>query len=407
MKKILTTLFLFFFVYVSCEFFSFFAHYLVFSKSLSLNEVSKIQKSIITEDIDQVTNVNYMVPHPYFGTAYNDDYKVKYAGLNINEFGLIDNKAPLPKKSKDKIVVGVFGGSVAWWLSANQYFEKALELKFGNKNVEVIRVALGAWKQPQQAQALSLLLQLGAEFDIVINVDGYNEIALPFYNQTNNYFYPHYWSRLSTNLYNSNTLGLVGKINLTKKVKFKLASLFNSFRYSYSASFIWKLVNRITESRISSYQESFSKLTNNSEHRASIHGPKINVKYENFYQFLAKFWFNGSLLMHDLCNARNIKYFNFLQPNQYFKNSKIFSKKEREEYIVPQGGGGVENGYPILKKLGKDLKQKGVNFFDATMVFKNVKETTYSDNCCHLNDRGERELSDFIVESLNNSLTLE
>jgi len=397
-------LYLILFVYLFFELISFVGNYIAFSNILSLTQVRAEQSRMIQSNsrVEKVPSQNYMVAHPYFGAAYNSDYKVKYAGISINDFGLIDNKAPLPKKSNDKVIIGVFGGSVAWWLSANKYFEEAFQDKFKNKKVEIVRVALGAWKQPQQAQALSLLLQLGAEFDYIINLDGYNEIALASYNQTVNYFYPFYWQQLSKDFYSSSAAEIVSKITYIKATQAKLAEFFNQkpLTFSYSSSFLWKLVNSILSGKINSNQKAIKSLSENSTYKASIHGPKIHVKYERFYQFLAKFWYNGSMLMQDLCNARQIKYLHFLQPNQYLENSKVFTEKEQKEFILTGAGMGVINGYPILKKLGKELETKGVNFFDASLVFKKSRETTYSDSCCHLNDNGERVLTDFVVSRL-------
>ncbi len=400
-------LYLILFVYLFFELISFVANFFAFSNVLSLTQIRKEQIKIIqaSSNIKKVPSQNYMVAHPYFGAAYNSDYKLKYAGISINDFGLIDDKAPLPKKSKDKVVIGVFGGSVAWWLSANEYFEKAFQDKFKGKKIEIIRVALGAWKQPQQAQALSLLLQLGAEFDYAINVDGFNEIGLVSYNQTVNYFYPFYWQQLSKDFYSSSAAEIVSKITYAKASQSNLASFFNQkpFTYSYSSSFLWKLVNSILAGKISSNQKAIKSLSENSTYKASIHGPKIHVKKERFYQFLAKFWYNGSLLMSDLCKARGIKYFHFLQPNQYLEGSKVFTEKEKNEFIIAGTGTGVVHGYPVLKKLGEKLNSAGIRFFDASLVFKKTRETSYSDSCCHLNDSGERILTDFIVSSVDAS----
>ena len=76
-------------------------------------------------------------------------------------------------------------------------------------------------------------------------------------------------------------------------------------------------------------------------------------------------------------------------------------RKEKKDFILSDAGLGVREGYPILKDLGVKLKIKGVNFFDASMVYKNFAETAYSDSCCHLSDEGEKFLSDFIVSRVD------
>ncbi len=43
---------------------------------------------------------------------------------------------------------------------------------------------------------------------------------------------------------------------------------------------------------------------------------------------------------------------------------------------------------PLLKQRGVELRRAGVKFHDLTMVFKDVQEAVYSDNCCHLTGPG-------------------
>jgi hypothetical protein len=60
------------------------------------------------------------------------------------------------------------------------------------------------WKQPQQPLALSYFLSLGAKYDVVMNLDGFNELALPFLNNLRAGVYP-FFPRL-WNLYSSRLL---------------------------------------------------------------------------------------------------------------------------------------------------------------------------------------------------------
>ena len=51
--------------------------------------------------------------------------------------------------------------------------------RFSGKSFRFVRLAIDGNKQPQQLMTLNYLLTLGAEFDIVINLDGVNEASLP------------------------------------------------------------------------------------------------------------------------------------------------------------------------------------------------------------------------------------
>ena len=76
-------------------------------------------------------------------------------------------------------MIGVFGGSFTHsvYLSLKDLLSKHAA-EFGKKIV-VINLGLAGYKQPQQLMTLNYLLALGAEFDIVIALDGFNEVALP------------------------------------------------------------------------------------------------------------------------------------------------------------------------------------------------------------------------------------
>jgi hypothetical protein len=94
--------------------------------------------------------------------------------------------------------------------------------------------------------------------------------------------------------------------------------------------------------------------------------------------------------MKSICQAQNIRYFHFLQPNQYSPGSKPMSQEElktafHENHVYRKS---VVSGYPILGQHGKALKKLGVNFHDLTMVFANIEEPLYTDTCCHLSPKG-------------------
>lgn len=77
------------------------------------------------------------------------------------------------------MIVGLFGGS----FSKLCYFSLKSVLDRHSatlgKNFIVINFATDGYKQPQQLMILNYLLALGAEFDVVINLDGFNEVSLP------------------------------------------------------------------------------------------------------------------------------------------------------------------------------------------------------------------------------------
>ena len=48
------------------------------------------------------------------------------------------------------------------------------------RRVRVHSLALGGFKQPQMLAALAYLMALGQRFDVVVELDGFNDVALSF-----------------------------------------------------------------------------------------------------------------------------------------------------------------------------------------------------------------------------------
>ena len=82
-----------------------------------------------------------------------------------------------------------------------------------------------------------------------------------------------------------------------------------------------------------------------------------------------------------------------MQPNQYDQGSKKWSKNEEiifnhASYIKPL----VEKTYPIARKRFNNLALKNSRLVDFTKVFQNEVGDIYSDDCCHINERGNKIL---------------
>ena len=88
------------------------------------------------------------------------------------------NAMPPQQRQPDTVVVGLLGGSLAREL--HPFLQDALNRHFADHNLpqqpRVVRLAVGGAKQPQQTMILAHTLLLGGEFDLLVNLDGFNEI---------------------------------------------------------------------------------------------------------------------------------------------------------------------------------------------------------------------------------------
>jgi hypothetical protein len=112
--------------------------------------------------------------------------------------------------------------------------------RFRGKEIVILSLATGGYKQPQQLMALTYLLALGAHFDLVINVDGFNEVALPAAeNVPQGYspYYPRGW-QLQVGPLDMEQRKLVGRISYQRDRRAAWAKRFLEppWRYSWLAA---------------------------------------------------------------------------------------------------------------------------------------------------------------------------
>jgi len=354
------------------------------------------------------------IVHPYLG--FVGDYGDHTESPSFNKYGFYGPE-PLFEKSEDTVVVVLTGGSVAYQIYANSgevILEKLRDIPaLSNKDIHLISLALGGFKQPQQLFALSYFLVLGCEFDVVINLDGFNEIALPPTEDVARGtvpFFPRMWSDYAKKILDiERTVGL-GRLMAVREKRDKIRKIFSRvpLRYSNCALVFWRFIDRRYYALERSIHEEIESANPNNEVSYQASGPF--KEYENdsdLFADLAKIWRQSSEQMAKLCEANGIKYFHFLQPNQYVKGSKVLTAEENELAIAKEDyayGNAVEEGYDLLVEEGKVLREEGINFVDLTMIFKEEKRTIYSDTCCHFNTLGSDMLAKEIIEVVSKDL---
>ncbi len=376
-----------------------------------------LKNDVYINDMD----VNEHVLHPYLGFVRNFrkkrhifDERIIQAPVNV--FGFFGPS--LIKKRKDnQIRVVITGGSVAAQLylySQDRLVKTLQEIEvFKNKEIKVYSLALGGMKQPQQLIALNWFLALGGDFDIFVNVDGFNELALP---QIDNIpvgvfpFYPRKWNLYAAKSMNEKTIKLLSKGANLKEKKEKWRRLFskNPFKQSNFFLTVWyALKNKITNELVSLHNQIQSEMKSRAK-SSQENGPTYSMdSLEKTLQESVSFWKNSSLQMRDVLESKNARYFHFLQPNQYFKGSKPLSVWEKQ-YAVSQKSKAAESiqlGYPMLINAGQELKEAGIQFIDLTGLFKNETDTLYKDFCCHYNQIGNDILAREIGVNIKKSFS--
>lgn len=329
--------------------------------------------------------------HPYIGFTYRRSRENKYGFIGKN---------PLMKRAPGTINICIMGGSFAegLFLDSVDVFKDYLKKSpyFAQKDINVTAIAMGGFKQPQQLFALTYFLFLGAEYDIVINLDGFNELALP-YTENVPYktvpYFPRTWFMFTTKRFDMQSTLQTAKIYKLRRKKESLRRFFTAFPLYHSKYllFLWDILDKRYENSILLANHELAKLFG-----ASAEPPAGDIRHYNddetrLFKDLAFYWKSASLRLHQLSAPNGFVYFHFLQPNQYHPGSKAFSLEEKIHALTNEPykyKDAVLAGYPLLIAEGENLKKENVRFFDLTMIFKNETRTLYVDKCCHLNKLG-------------------
>lgn len=352
------------------------------------------------------------VIHPYLGFV-RDPASVELGNAHpqSHEFGFIQNRHSLfLEPSPERVVVAVTGGSVARSVAIHGdalYHALAKSRRFAAKKVHVLSLATGGYKQPQQLISLNYLLALGAHFDVVINLDGFNDVVLaPARNLPNEtfLFFPYHWA-LRVGHLDLDDRRRIGELTYLRQRRRAWAQAFGFAPASSSltAALLWKSFDNVWASRVIRAEEALETGRNDGDDYQAK-GPRRTYEDEDeMYRDLATVWSRSSRQMHLLCRGMGIEYHHFLQPNQYVPDSKPLSAEEKSEFWQanhPYRAPAVQ-GYPWLVRLGRELREQGVAFHDLTGIFRERPETLYRDTCCHLNPAGNELLAEAIARAID------
>lgn len=357
--------------------------------------------------------------HPYIGYVANpvDHPRVGEAGFSRQaaEYGFPLNKTDLFREVEDgEVVIGILGGSFAANLGAGgDRLAEALRediRRYPGKKLTVQSFAIAGHKQPQQLMALSYMLALGVHLDVVINLDGFNEIALP--STTNipknyNAFYPRGWLLMVDDL-DQDLRRTAGELTYLRRRRAVRAAFFSRppLAYSLTAGLAWTILDAPLTRRISEAERGLLEEERSPSGNYQARGPRQEYASDDeMYADLVAVWKRSSLTMDGVCRRYGIEYFHFLQPNQYFPGSKTLSAEEQrtawnDEHPYKTA---VEQAYPRLVAAGGELAGAGVAFHDLTMVFSASSETVYKDACCHVNHLGNRMIAESIARAIDGS----
>lgn len=360
-----------------------------------------------------------MVLHPYLGYVFLPPSElpdsVDAPRIAISEDGFLDDAPAVRKRRAGVFLVALMGGSVAGQMGSfhSAYLEEALGgLPFvGGRKIELVRLGMPGYHQPQQLIQLGYLLAQGAELDLLVNLDGFNELAVPCAlnePQGEHPLFPMNWSMVALDVPDPEIRRNVGAIAWLKEERAARDAAFRASirRFSPTLTLLRRLDDRKLEQAIARHAWELQRFPVG-EVPFFVRGPeRDHLPQDEMIRACVDVWKRSSLQMQAICVANGIRYLHVLQPNQYDPGSKPLTATEEKDAFDPEGPYKpvIEQGYPLLRAAGKELAEAGVAFCDLSFAFQDVDETLYVDSCCHFNGEGNRILAEAIGAAARSSL---
>jgi hypothetical protein len=357
--------------------------------------------------------------HPYFGPTHRPGIPFDLppelrtgAAADVvatNNFGFPSHvNYPFSKTSDRQFVIGIFGGSVGAYfcrLGAARLEEVLRQSRlFSDREPVTLCFSHEGYKQPQQLLVLNYFLSIGQPFDLVVNIDGFNEVALGRINDQYGWdvsMPSHEHLDALINVINQGTLTPAKLESLARIVRYRqqlndLAERSNRSRLA-SVEFVLRHYYEFIRRRYDQERIRFDGLPSTRPANSPIHvTPNVRPRSGSaVYQDIAANWRNASVLMQQLLAARGIAYLHVLQPNQYY-STRAFTAAEKAT-VFNDGSPfkeGAANGYPFLEQA---LEPGALN---AVHAFDTVREPVYVDDCCHYTVAGNRLLADVIAKAV-------
>ncbi len=283
------------------------------------------------------------VLHPYLGFVRvpKDAHVVGNLQDSLSAYGFAENSGTLVRSaSGDTVVVGIFGGSVAYFFLTDPIVQQKLSdaivrfPQFAGKKVIFSGVALGGFKQPQMLLAYTYLLSLGAHFDVVIELDGFNDITLGMIENFPKHvsvLYPRGWYFLA-NQENPDLIADRRHLFALQDHRVLLATLAHQkpLKWSFTVRALWLFVDTcLSHAFVRVEQKMVQQI--DAPTSFGVTGPvERQTEEASSLRLLAEMWRKSSLQMERISHANGALYFHFLQPNQYLQGSKPYGVERRE-----------------------------------------------------------------------------
>ena len=311
----------------------------------------------------------------------------------------------------------MFGGSVAGNIvappQAGKSLERALKEKLPDRNVIVYAMAQGSAKQPQQAIALTMLLSMGQHVDVVVNLDGFNDVAIGNSNHESGVdpIFPSVaimWG-IGTTLAPDDRGGdfyrTAADIIDSKYAVIRHTDAANAARFglSYLTDKFW--ISHYTKKKAKAELRYQVLVVLSPTGHARVNrllgidmpvDPKADGVERSF-----DIWLDADQAMAGLSKSAGARYVHVIQPNQYYSKKRFSDEEAKIALAMPKDNSariGAERGYALFEQRADLLKSRGI--ISGVAIFDDQTAPMYVDSCCHYTRAGEDILADFVADQV-------
>jgi hypothetical protein len=314
------------------------------------------------------------------------------------------------EEGHETFTVMIVGGSVAAGFSY-QGRARLLEILgssplLAGRKLRLINHARPAFKQPQQVTQAAYVFALGLAPDVVINLDGFNELAVAGINAKFD-MHPAWpsvtqWLPLIQGGGDSEGLRLTAHVLVQRdRLVAEIDKVTSSvgLRSALVGSLYQKRIARAKVGYGSAIDELLASLSQGGDGVERM-SPSFDGREGPLLVECTSIWQKSSISLHGICESHGIPYLHVLQPTLHDEGSKIATAEELETGKTKDiWERSARLGYPLLRAAGLELVERGIAFHDSSLVFRDVEETLYVD-ACHFGQTGNELLAEDIAEAL-------
>jgi len=273
--------------------------------------------------------------------------------------------------------------------------------------VRIFSMGRGGYKAPQTLAALQADLSYGHQPDVVVLIDGFNEVAVAADNVASG-FHPalpgaSFWMKLvGAPMSSRAAMDAANAVRREQSFVTRLDSIGDALGIEHSvlASRVWLGLAEGAQRRFVTATGVFGRRAKEAADESVIRGPKFDTDPDAVLELCAQTWFENSLSMNAVCKERAIRFVHVLQPTLHDVDAKPMTETEARVGKPPETWLlGANRGYPKLREKGSELRARGVEFFDGSKLFSATTQEIYIDSC-HYNDVGCQAVATFTAQSI-------